>query len=397
MRFKFLVILFLTINVGVNTFAQDVSVVLKNSKVVAGRLVEEKPEHIVLITDTGELKIERGNIQTITFNPFTEINPSNSDDEYEKLVRGHKFTLKDPVVVYFRNGNVVSGMLLAKSLDMVMLQTESGNLTVNKKDIQKIEYISSEYAERGEIVVAHLTNGQRYQGNIYFEDSNELTLDTELGRLSIPKNKLRMLEYTGRKGTPQFTLVDQYIAATDIKRYLQPRYDVIDAGYTTKFGTIYGPGFGLGYQSRFTIEQFESVYLSAVGGLAFNYFGLNEENIIQRNPNITANLRGGAFITTINAGGQLNIYPRTSSFYDLYISPVLEGHLIYKSLDQEYPSFPQFNSSEKSTDFKFGIGIRFGAEFLFDSFSIGVHYNNHIIFGADGFNQFSVTFVKTLF
>lgn len=377
--------------------AQDVSVVLKNNKVIYGRVVEEKPEHIILITDIGELKIDRATIQTITFNPFTEFNPSNSDDEYEKLVRAHKFTLKDPVVVYFRNGNVISGMLLAKSLDMVMLQTESGNLTVNKKDIQKIEYISSEYAERGEIVVAHLSNGQRYQGNIYFEDSNELTLDTELGRLSIPKNKLRMLEYTGRKGSSQFTLVDQYISATDIKRYLLPRYDVIEAGYITKFGSIYGPGFGLGYQSRFSVKQFESVNLSAVGGLALNYFGLNKENIIQRNPNLSANLKGGAFITTVSAGGQLNIYPRASSFYDLYISPVLEGHLIYKSLEQEYPSFPQFNSSEKSTEFKPGIGIRFGAEFLFDMFSIGVHYNNHIIFGADGFNQFSVTFVKSLF
>lgn len=395
MKLKILILFFITTSFG--GFAQDVSVVLKNSKVAVGRLVEEKPEHIVLITDTGELKIDRGNIQTITYNPFTNINPSDSDDEYGKLVRAHKFTLKDPVVIYFRNGNVVSGMLLAKSLDMVMLQTESGNLTVNKKDIQKIEYISSEYAERGEIVIAHLTNGQRYQGNIYFEDSSELTLDTELGRLSIPKNKLRMLEYTGRKGSPQFTLVDQYISATDIKRYLMPRYDVIDGGYTTKLGTIYGPGFGIGYQSRFTIKQFESVYLSAVGGLALNYFGLNKENIIQRNPNITANLRGGAFITTINAGGQLNIYPRSASFYDLYISPVLEGHLIYKSLEQEYPSFPQFNSSEKSTEFKPGIGIRFGAEFLFDYFSIGVHYNNHIIFGADGFNQFSVTFIKPLF
>lgn len=390
----FLMILFLT---NLISFAQDVSVVLKNSKVVYGRVVEEKPEHIILITDLGELKIDRSNIQAITFNPFIEINSPDSDNDYDKLVRAHKFSLKDPVVVYFRNGNVKSGILLAKSLDMVMLQTESGNLTVNKKDIQKIEYISSEYAERGEIVVAHLINGQRYQGNIYFEDSNELTLDTELGRLSIPKNKLRMIEYTGKKGSTQFTLADQYISATEIKRYLLPRYDVIDAGYTTKFGTIYGPGFGFGYQSRYTVKQFESFYISAVGGLALNYFVLNEENIIKRNPNLTANLRGGAFITTINAGGQLNIYPRATSFYDLYISPVLEGHIIYKSLEQEYPSFPQFNSSEKTTEFKPGIGIRFGAEFLFDSFAIGVHYNNHIIFGANGFNQYSITFVKQLF
>ena len=395
MKIKLLILFFFAISFL--AFAQDVSVVLKNSRVVIGRLVEEKPEHIILITDNGELKIDRGNIQSITFNPFTDFNLSDSDDEYDKLVRAHKFTLKDPVVVYFKNGDVISGMLLAKSLDMVMLQTESGNLTVNKKDIQKIEYISSVYAERGEIVIAHLTNGQRYQGNIYFEDSNELTLDTELGRLSIPKNKLRMVEYTGKKGTTQFTLADQYILGTETKRYLKTRYDLIEASYVPKYGTVYGPGFGLGYQSRFTIKQFESLSLSALTGISFSYLGLNEKNIIQRNPNISANLKGGAFITTLGVGGQINIYPRATSFYDLYFAPVLEGHLIYKTLEQEYPSFPQFNSSEKSTEFKPGLGIRFGAEFLFDSFSIGVHYNNHIIFGSDGFNQFSVTFIKTLF
>jgi RNase P/RNase MRP subunit p29 len=380
------------------TFAQEVSVVLKNSKVVVGRIVEEKPEYLILDYELGQLRVDRNSIESISYNPFVRLDHSDIYDNTEKeFSKAHKFTLKDPVVVYLRNGNVVAGLLLAKSLNMVMLQTESGNLTIPKRDLQKIEYISGEYAERGEIVIAHLNNGQRFEGNIYFEDSNELSLDTELGRLTLPKNKLRTLEYTGKTGVSKLTMADQYLSAVINQRFILPRYDVIDVGYTTKFGSNFGPGFGLGYQSRFSIAQFEGLNLSAVAGLSLNYFVLNEDNIIQQNPTLNANLKGGAFITTVGAGGQLNIYPQTASFYDFYVAPMLEGHLIYLRLEQEYPSFPQFNTSETKTEFKLGLGVRFGAEFLFDSFKLGLQYNVHHIFGTDGFNQISLTFVKPLF
>jgi RNase P/RNase MRP subunit p29 len=380
------------------TFAQEVSVVLKNSKVVVGRIVEEKPEYLILDYELGQLRVDRNSIESISYNPFVRLDHSDTYDKTEKeFSKAHKFTLKDPVVVYLRNGNVVAGLLLAKSLNMVMLQTESGNLTIPKRDLQKIEYISGEYAERGEIVIAHLNNGQRFEGNIYFEDSNELSLDTELGRLTLPKNKLRTLEYTGKTGVSKLTMADQYLSAVINQRFILPRYDVIDVGYTTKFGSNFGPGFGLGYQSRFSIAQFEGLNLSAVAGLSLNYFVLNEDNIIQQNPTLNANLKGGAFITTVGAGGQLNIYPQTASFYDFYVAPMLEGHLIYLRLEQEYPSFPQFNTSETKTEFKLGLGVRFGAEFLFDSFKLGLQYNVHHIFGTDGFNQISLTFVKPLF
>jgi RNase P/RNase MRP subunit p29 len=379
-------------------FAQEVSVVLKNSKVVVGRIVEEKPEYLILDYDLGQLRVDRNSIETISYNPFVRLEPTDTYDNTEKeFSRAHRFTLKDPVVVYLRNGNVVAGLLLAKSLNMVMLQTESGNLTIPKRDLQKIEYISGEYAERGEIVIAFLNNGQRFEGNIYFEDSNELSLDTELGRLTLPKNKLRSIEYTGKTGVSKLTMADQYLSAVINQRFILPRYDVIDIGYTTKFGPNFGPGFGLGYQSRFSMAQFEGLNLSAVAGLSLNYFALNDDNIIQQNPTLAANLKGGAFITTIGAGGQLNIYPQTASFYDFYVAPMIESHLIYTRLEQEYPSFPQFNTSETKTEFKFGLGVKFGAEFLFDSFRLGLQYNMHYIFGTDGFNQFSLTFVKPLF
>lgn len=396
-----IIALVLTFAFSVGSFAQEVNVVLKNSKVIVGRVVEEKPDYVLVEYDLGQLKIYRQNIESITYNPFVKMGTADGMDNSKTTdtvsQRGYKFVINDPVVVYLKNGSVVSGLLLAKSLNMVMLQTESGNLTIPKQELLKIEYISSEYAERGDVVIAVLNNGKQFEGNIYFEDSDNLTLDTEIGRLTLPKNKLRTIEYTGKSGVGEMTLADQYSNITLNKRYILPRYDVIELGYASSFGTDFGSGFGLGYQSRFNLAQFEGMNLSAVGGLSLNYFGLNKDNIISQNPTLAVDLKGGAFITTIGVGGQLNIYPQTSSFYDFYVSPILEAHLVYTSFEQNYPSYPQFNTKETKTEFKFGLGTRFGVEFLFDSFRVGLQYNMHTIFGNDGFNQVSLTFTKKLF
>jgi small nuclear ribonucleoprotein (snRNP)-like protein len=382
----------------ISIYAQDVNIVLKNSKVIVGRIVEEQPEYLLLDYELGQLKINRQNIESITYNPFIKMGTTQDDNSLNpNPENGYKFVINDPVVVYLKNGNVVSGLLLAKSLSMIMLQTDSGNLTIPKNELSKIEYISSEYAERGEIVIAYLNNGKRFEGNIYFEDSENLTLDTEVGRLTVPKNSLRTIEYTGKTGISDNSLSDQYSNLTLNKRYILPHYDIFEVSYNSKFGSNYGSGFGIGYQSRFNLAQLEGMNISAVGGLSLNYFGLNTDNIVSSNQSIAADLKGGAFITTIGVGGQLNIYPQTSSFYDFYVSPILETHIIYKSFEQTYPSFPQFNTKETSTEFKFGLGTRFGVEFLFDSFKLGIQYNMHTIFSSDGYNQLSLTLVNNLF
>lgn len=385
---------------NLNIYAQDVNIVLKNSKVIVGRIIEELPDHILLDYELGQLRINRQNIQSISYNPFIKMGTVEEDKidlTSEKSGDGYKFIINDPVVVYLRNGNVVAGILLAKSLNMVMLQTESGNLTIPKRDLLRIEYISSEYAERGEIVIVQLSSGTRFEGNIYFEDSENLTLDTEVGRLSIPKNKLRSIEYTGRVGVSRMTMVDQYAGLTLRARYIQPRYDVIEAGYNSTFGNNFGPGFGIGYQSRFHILQYEGLDISAIGSLSASYFVLNEDNLVTQNPQLSVNLKGGSVVTTIGAGGQLNIYPQSAGFYDFFVTPMVEGHLVYKTLEQNYPSFPQFNSKETTTEFKFGLAVKFGVEFLFDDFRLGIQYTMREIFDENNFSQVGLTFTKVLF
>ena len=399
---KMILLLILTIIITISTSAQEISIVLKNSKVIIGRVIEEKTDYILLDYELGQLRVDRQSIETISYSPYLslaeQVDTSDENNNPTDQSKGFKFNIKDPVVIYLKNGNVVSGLLLAKSLNMVMLQTESGNLTIPKNDLSKIEYVSSEYAERGEVVIANLNNGQKFEGNIYFEDSNDLTLDTELGRLTLPKNKLRTIEYTGRSGYGELTIADQYANLTiDAinKRNILDRYDVFDLGYSSAFGSNFGPGYGLGYQSRFTFSRFEGMHLSAVSGLDLKYFALNTaSNDLET---LAGNLKGGAFIATLNFGGQLSIYPQQSSFYDFYLTPLLEAHYIYSNLEQEFPAFPLLNSKESKSEFKFGIGLKFGIEFLLSDFRLGVEYDLHEIFGSDGLNQISVSFVKQIF
>ena len=191
-----------------------VSVVLKNSKVVVGNLIEENPNYIIVKNDLGDIKLSWETVESITFNPFIKMENSYSGSDTkiknDSIPDGYKFVLNDRVVVHLNNGSVVAGLLLAKSIDMIMIQTDVGNLTIPKNDLLLLEYVSNEYAERGEVVIVNLTNGTNLEGNIYYEDSDNLTVDTKIGRLTLNKDNLRSIEYTGQIGYGESSLIDQY-------------------------------------------------------------------------------------------------------------------------------------------------------------------------------------------
>jgi hypothetical protein len=393
---KSILVLILFISASV-TFSQTANVVLKNSKVVLGEIIDESPSYIVIKNDLGDIKLDRDNIESITYNPYVKMKTTyrGSKTTNDSIPDGYKFVLNDRIVVYLKNGNVVSGLLLAKSLDMIMIQTEVGNLTIPKKDLQMIEYVSNEYAERGEVVIVRLNNGTSFEGNIYFEDSDNLAIDTQLGRLTVEKKNLRSIEYTGKLGFGEVSLVDQYSNVLIGRTMVQPRLDVFSLGISPGFGDEYQPGYSLAFSNRFLISEFKGFYLSGIGKLGVSYFPLNQENYENDPFGVTA--KGGALITTIGAGVSVSVYPQESSFFDFSIAPLLEGHLVYKTLELEYPSFPSQNSSISETKFVFGAGTKIALDFLFDDWRLGASYDLHFLFGDDDFNVLSINFIKEIF
>lgn len=393
-------ILIIILAVLANTiFAQTVSVVLKNSKVVVGDIVEENPNYILVANDLGQIKLYRESIESITFNPFVKMRTSNNEFENksknDSVPEGNKFVLNDRVVVHLKNGNVVSGLLLAKSLDMIMIQTEVGNLTIPKKDLKLLEYVSNEYAERGEVVVVHLNNGTNLEGNIYYEDSDNLSLDTQLGRLTLDKKNLRSIEYTGKLGFGEVSLVDQYSNVSIGRTNVMPRLDVLSFGVSSGFGDDFKPGYSFTYANRLLIQEFKGFYLSGLGRLGFSYFPLNKDNFQNQPFAVTA--KGGALVTTIGAGVSLSVYPQESSFFDFSIAPLLEAHFIYKDLELSYPSYPSQNSKTTETAFKFGAGTKIELDYLSSDWKLGISYDLHFVFGDEDFNLISLNFVKQLF
>ncbi len=394
-----LIIILFVLTTQLALHAQTVNVVLKNSKVVIGDLVEENPEYILVANDLGQIKVPRENIESITFNPFVKMKTSykgtNNNTNNDSVPDGYKFVLNDRVVVHLQNGNVVSGLLLAKSLDMIMIQTEVGNLTIPKKDLKVLEYVSNEYAERGEVVIVRLNNGTSFEGNIYFEDSDNLAIDTQLGRLTIDKVNLRSIEYTGKYGFGEVSLIDQYSNISIGRTLVQPRLDAFSIGVSPGFGDDFKPGYAFTYENRFLLSEFKGFYLSGLGRFGATYFPLNQD-IFQNDP-FGVSAKGGALLTTIGGGVSISVYPQESSFFDFSIAPILEGHLIYTTLELNYPSFPSQNSKVTETTFKFGAGTKIALDFIFDGWKLGASYDLHFIFGAEDYNVLSVNFIKEVF
>jgi hypothetical protein len=120
------------------------------------------------------------------------------------------------------------------------------------------------------------------------------------------------------------------------------------------------------------------------------------QDIFQNDP-FGVSAKGGALLTTIGGGISISVYPQESSFFDFSIAPILEGHLIYTTLELNYPSFPSQNSKVTETTFKFGAGTKIALDFIFDGWKLGASYDLHFIFGAEDYNVLSLNFIKKVF
>lgn len=401
--FLMLVFVFSSVN------AQTVNIVLKNNTVITGNVVQEAPEFILLSNDIGEIKLNRQNIESIT---YTQNEPENEIVNPTSNFSKNKSVLNDLVLIYLKDGDVVSGKLIAKSLDVILVKTESGNLTIPKRELLKIEYLSKEFSERGEVVIAHLSNGNKFEGNIYYEDNQNLILDTKIGRLTIDKNNLRTVEYTGETGKGEDTLerfsvkeedttktirksIDAVVNTPKVQRHLEPRLDIISAGYSPSFGADYKTGFGIGYASKFLLSEMDGFYISALGGLNLNYFALNSSAFTDEPIPVSAS--GGVFLTTVSAGASFTLLQQSASQYEFYIAPQLEANIVYKNLTKSFPSYPFFNSKVAETKFIFGIGNKIGIDMLFEGMKIGLSYDSHFLFGDEDYNMISINFTKKFF
>lgn len=374
--------------------AEPATIVLKNGKVISGEIVEEAPAHIVLFTDIGEVKVNRSDIERIIYDAFMRFKSDSIAKENENALRDH-------VVIHLENGDVVDGLLLAKSRAVVMVQTELGRLSIAKNDIRLIEYVSSAYAERGEPVVVALDDGAKVEGYIYHEDHSSLTIMSKLGRLTIDKEKLRSLEYKDIKMPRRLEVRERTRAQPPASAFFgsepERRRDVIELGYSPRFGSNYSPGFATAYRSRFLLKRFSTFSLNAGANAGFAIYSLDQGAFTAPNVPAAVTATGGAFLTTLGASLPVHFYPKAGSLYEFYFAPILEGHIIYTRLKQTFPSFPLLDSEIVETSFRFGVANRIGIEWRFGRWRAGMNYNIHLIFGEDDFNHFSIHFATKLF
>lgn len=163
-----LLVVFLGIDGFNQLFSQNAALFLKSGKSIEGRIIQETNDYITLANELGEIKIRRMEVEKIYYSKLP-----NSVGIADSLLRQ---PLNDHVVVHLRNGEVIDGLLIAKSPSMIMVQADLGRLTVPKQDVRMIEYVSEPFAERGEAVRLELMEGRRIEGYLYSEDRNSISI-----------------------------------------------------------------------------------------------------------------------------------------------------------------------------------------------------------------------------
>jgi len=367
-------------------YSQNAALFLKNGKSLEGRIVQETNDSITLANDLGEVKIRRIEVEKIYYSPLP-----NTTGLADSLLRQ---PLNDHVVVHLKNGEVVDGLLIAKSPTMIMVQADLGRFTVPKQDVKLVEYVSEPFAERGEAVRLTLTTGNRIDGYLYSEDRSALTLITNMGRLTIDKNDLRSIEYGASVKIRRPDFKKEY-AATALSPFavapLQRRQDTFEAGYSSHFGANYATGGVIGYGNRYNLKTFQSFALNAAGNLTLGAFTLNKNVISTTSVPGQIEAVGAAVVTTLGVGMPIHLYPTEGSSYEFFLTPQIETHIIYKTLKKTYPSFPSLDSEVRTTDFRFGLGSRIGMEWsLGQNWKAGLSFNIHFIFGESDYNSFNL-------
>ena len=382
--------------------SDEVKVILYNGKSIQGTLVEENQDYVVVLNDLGQIRTRRSAIESVLYLQRPEARTAAAPaDSLEQQ------PLDDLVVVHLVNGETTNGNLISKSLDSIMLRTEWGRLTIPKTQVRLIEYVNSEFAERGEPVTARLTSGNVLQGYIYYEDRNTVALETSIGRLTLDKKQLRSLEYhtavkpiksprlqksaaEPRESAP--AALSTAAAPMQRSRDIKKRQDSFFLGYAPQFGETYKSGFAAGYCNRYLLKEFASFSLYASAQLSMAFFSLNKDLASVADVPGSMTAEGGAMVTTLSLGLPIHFLPTENPSYTFFLRPALEPHLAYTSLKKSYPYFPQQNSEEKNTNFRFGLGTEVGLEWTVNPrWSVGLSFGMHIIASADDYNCISLS------
>ena len=372
--------------------AQEATIVLKNTQRIEGKVLQDVSEHMIVLSDLGEVKINRSDIEHVLY---------KSDELDEKLDGIDPF--KDLVIVHTNDNEAITGVMVAKGASAIIVNTDLGRMTIPKTKVKLIEYVSKEYAERGEPVRVKLQSGQDLEGYLYHEDRNSLTMSTRQGRLTIEKANLRSISYNvpiifsmPRSSGSSYAATafeDPYSAIP-----LREKQDSFDFGFAPNFSENFSTGGSFVYRHRFILKYQQTYSLNMEANLGIAGFGLNKDVLVNDQVPGAVNAKGGAMVTTLAAGTPLHFYPVEGSSYEFYIAPMLEMHVVYQSLNITYPSFPSLDTVQQDTKLRFGLGSRIGMELaVARTWRVGMSFNMHYLFGESDFNTISLHIGTQLF
>ncbi len=364
--------------------ARDVVVTLANGAQAAGRFLSEDAEHVIISTDIGEVRIPRDMVRNIMDAPFTNLQAALADST----------VLNDQVVVYLDDGSTLEGFVLAKSRGMVMIRNEIGRFTLSKDRIRRIEYISAPFGEKGESVQLTMADGTRQRGFILSETPSTITLITEFGQVAVDKRNLRAMEYGIRLPFDPFK-PHKPVRPPDLPGppglLVSELLQWIHAGAWPGMGREFGNGFYFGGGPRRPLIEGDAYDVGGSVTLDFLYSGIDRDAFDTSGIPGEVKVEGHSFVFRLAVSAPVFLHMRGPSRLQFYLEPSLDVLLVRKKARVVYLSFPTSSTDERSTDLRFGVGVRAGLEYAIQpALAVGASVGRTTVFGDDGVQGVSI-------
>ncbi len=110
---------------SVSIFSKEATIILKNGRVLDGIIIEEDKKNLIINCDLGKITLERDIVFSIIY---------KDDSKFKNI---NEFVKKETIFNSKDRDNDIYCELLAKTETVIVVQTESEKLTVDKKNIKK--------------------------------------------------------------------------------------------------------------------------------------------------------------------------------------------------------------------------------------------------------------------
>jgi|GEM_PF-3994106 len=135
-------ILSTTLLIFITSILYSETVYLKNGETIKGKIIKTEVKSIIIETSFGKVTIDKDKIQRIDFDEKSTIKKEEKVIQRIEQPEKYKVLLNDSI--YMKDGSTVTGEIFKSDDNVISIKTTSGIKVINKKDIIKVKFDTSQ-------------------------------------------------------------------------------------------------------------------------------------------------------------------------------------------------------------------------------------------------------------